>query len=72
MVCYGIGMFLLAGKLTRIYNFSKFCFLLPGTFGIIQHLQALIHEKEAIIQRDQARIQRLLADYLRLARLHKL
>ena len=71
-------MFLLAGKLTRIYNFSKFCFLLPGTFGIIQHLQALIHEKEAIIQRDQARIQRLLAlsqrilaDYLRLARLHK-
>ena len=74
MVCYGIGMFLLAGKLARIrtdffYNFSKFCFLLPGTAAIIgfiiQRYQAFIHERNAIKQRDQARVQRL----ARLARL---
>ena len=64
-------MFLLAGKLARIrtdffYNFSKFCFLLPGTAAIIhQRYQAFIHERNAIKQRDQARVQRL----ARLARL---
>ena len=78
LVCYGIGMFLLAGKLARILNdffnyFSKFCFLLSGTAALIQRYQAqiqryqaLIHEKNAIIQRDQARIQRLSAVIQRL------
>ena len=68
LVCYGIGLFLLAGKLnwlfrilTDFFEFPKFCFLLSGTAVL---LGLGIHKYQDQIQESSGQITQPIKDAL--------